>query len=127
RAAWRPPRGGWRITACRRRPAASATPASRRCSCRPRTLVAPTSASSDRRSLTLEDYWGREGLEQAILDALAAMGKDPRAPTGDDLAPLDQFHGGGKAVTVRFARLAGLGPGMRVLDVSGGSGGPAPT
>jgi len=74
-----------------------------------------------------EDYWGREGLEQAILDALTAMGKDTRALTVDDLAPLDQFHGGGKAVTVRFARLAGLGPGMRVLDVGGGLGGPART
>src|SRR5713226_6013067 len=75
-----------------------------------------------------EDYWGREGLEQAILEALAAMGKDTGALTvDDDLAPLDQFHGGGKAVTVRFARLAGLGPGMRVLDVGGGLGGPART
>src|SRR5205814_1872951 len=96
----------------------------------PRPPVAPTSASSDRPSSLVsqtEDYGGREGLEPAILDALAAMGKDTRALTVDDLAPLDQFHGGGKGVTVRFARLAGLGPGMRVLDVGGGLGGPART
>jgi SAM-dependent methyltransferase len=75
----------------------------------------------------INDYWGRDGLGRAILDALAASGKDLSAMTTDDLAPLDQFHGGGKAATVRLARLAGLQPGMRVLDVGGGLGGPART
>jgi ubiquinone/menaquinone biosynthesis C-methylase UbiE len=75
----------------------------------------------------INDYWGRDGLGQAILEALAASGKHLDALTIDDLAPLDQFHGGGKRVTVRLARLAGLAPGMRVLDVGGGLGGPAHT
>jgi MPBQ/MSBQ methyltransferase len=75
----------------------------------------------------INDYWGRDGLGQAILDVLAASGKNLNALTIDDLAPLDQFHGGGKAATVRLARLAGLQPGMRVLDVGGGLGGPART
>src|SRR5262245_6896855 len=75
----------------------------------------------------INDYWGRDGLEQAILDALAASGKHLDALTIDDLAPLDQFHGGGKEATVRLARLAGLTPGMRVIDVGGGLGGPART
>ena len=57
------------------------------------------------------------GLGQAILDALAASGKNLDALTVDDLAPLDQFHGGGKAATERLARLAELTPGTRVLDV----------
>src|SRR5215217_1719826 len=64
-----------------------------------------------------DGYWGRAGLGQAILDAL----------TVDDLAPLDQFHGGGKASTERLARLAELTPGTRVLDAGGGLGGPART
>jgi len=72
-------------------------------------------------------YWGREGLLRAILGALAAAGKDVDALTIEDLAPTDQFHGGGKAATDRLARLAGLGPAMRVLDVGGGIGGPART
>jgi SAM-dependent methyltransferase len=55
------------------------------------------------------------------------MGKDLDALTVDDLAPLDQFHGGGKASTERLANLAGLTPGTRVLDVGGGLGGPART
>jgi SAM-dependent methyltransferase len=73
------------------------------------------------------DYWGRDGLGQTILDALAASGKSLDRLTIDDLAPTDQFHGGGKAATVRLARLAGLSPGARILDVGGGLGGPART
>jgi hypothetical protein len=69
------------------------------------------------------DYWGRERLDQAILDALAAAGKRVDSLTIDDLAPLDHFHHGGKAATVRLAHLAGVRPGMRVLDIGGGWGG----
>src|SRR3989475_10304668 len=72
-------------------------------------------------------YWGRTGLERAILEALAAAGSNVDAPTIDDLAPADQFHSGGKSATQRLARLAELRPGMRVLDVGGGLGGPART
>ncbi len=72
-------------------------------------------------------YWGREGLTEAILTALAARGAGLDALTPDTLAPVDQFHGGGKPVTVRLARLARIQPGTRVLDVGGGFGGPART
>jgi ubiquinone/menaquinone biosynthesis C-methylase UbiE len=72
-------------------------------------------------------YWEREGLERAILDALAAAGRDVDTLTVDNLAPADHFHGGGKAATDRLARLADIRPGMRVLDVGGGLGGPART
>jgi ubiquinone/menaquinone biosynthesis C-methylase UbiE len=83
------------------------------------------SGTSDARAANA--YWGRDGLEQAILDALAAAGKNLDALTLDDLAPADQFHGGGKNATVRLARLAQLKPDTRVLDVGGGLGGPART
>jgi SAM-dependent methyltransferase len=73
------------------------------------------------------DYWGREGLGQAILAALAAAGKNIDALTIDDLAHADNFHSGGKPSTVRLAGNADLRPGMRVLDVGGGLGGPART
>ena len=76
---------------------------------------------------SINDYWGRDGLGQTLLDLLVAAGKNLDALTIDDLAPLDQFHGGGRAATVRLAYLAGLQPGMRVLDVGGGLGGPART
>lgn len=72
-------------------------------------------------------YWEREHLAEAILAALAAAGKNVDALTVDDLAVTDQFHGGGKAATLRLARLLGARPGLRVLDVGGGLGGPART
>src|SRR5262245_1783248 len=75
----------------------------------------------------IEAYWGREGVGQTILDALATAGKNLDALTVDDLAPSDQFHGGGKPATLRLARLAQLEPGQHVLDVGGGLGGPART
>lgn len=75
----------------------------------------------------INDYWGRSDLWRAILDALIAAGKDLNTLTLDDLAPIDQFHAGGKGATERLARLAGLQPGMQVLDVGGGLGGPART
>src|SRR5262249_17798548 len=63
----------------------------------------------------------------AIDAALAGIGKNLNALTIDDLAPVDQFHGGGKVSTDRLARLAKLAPGPRVLDVGGGFGGPPRT
>jgi MPBQ/MSBQ methyltransferase len=75
----------------------------------------------------VEAYWGREGLAEAILAALVARGVDLDALTVDALAPVDQFHGGGKPATERLARLANPAPGTRVLDVGGGFGGPART
>lgn len=76
---------------------------------------------------TIDTYWGRENLAEAILAALTARGADLDALTPDTVAPVDQFHGGGKPATDRLARLAGPAPGTRVLDVGGGFGGPART
>lgn len=76
---------------------------------------------------TIEAYWGRENLAEAILAALTARGADLDALTPDAVAPVDQFHGGGKPATDRLARLVGAARGMRVLDVGGGFGGPART
>ena len=78
-------------------------------------------------SARVAEYWGRADLGQAILDALAVAGRDLGALTIDDLAPADQFHGGGKPATERLAALAALAAGWRVLDVGGGLGGPART
>ena len=79
------------------------------------------------RTQAIRDHWERDDLSPTILDALIASGKNLDALTLDDLAPFDQFHGGGKGFTVRLARLANLKPGMSVLDVGGGLGGPART
>jgi ubiquinone/menaquinone biosynthesis C-methylase UbiE len=83
-----------------------------------------TTKSGDR---SVSDHYGRGDLGQVIVAALRAVGKNPDALTVEDLAPLDQLHIRGKEATLELARLAGLTPGMLVLDVGGGIGGPART
>jgi SAM-dependent methyltransferase len=75
----------------------------------------------------MRQYWERRDLKSAVEEALDASGVDPATLTVDDLAPLDQFHAGGMVLTRGLADLAELKPGMRVLDVGGGLGGPART
>ncbi len=70
-------------------------------------------------------YWNRPHLGEAILAAAAASGIDLHTATPDDLAYLEQFHGGGKDATRALARQAEVSAGMHVLDVGGGVGGPA--
>lgn len=66
-------------------------------------------------------------LAAHILAALRAVGKDADTLQPDDLAPVDQFHTGGKAATLRLARRAGITAAMHVLDLGGGLGGAART
>lgn len=72
-------------------------------------------------------HYGAAGdtLTAGILAALRAAGKNLDALTPDDLAPVDQFHTGGRETTRALATLAGIKPGTSVLDVGGGIGGPA--
>jgi ubiquinone/menaquinone biosynthesis C-methylase UbiE len=64
-------------------------------------------------------------LAQVIFDELCAAGRDPRRVSVDDLVYFDQLHAGGRAFTDRLALRARLAPGLRVLDIGGGLGGPA--
>ena len=64
-------------------------------------------------------------LGERILTGLRVAGKDPDALALDDLTPVDQFHLGGKPATLQLIERAGFRPGMHVLDVGGGLGGPA--
>ena len=80
--------------------------------------------ASDR---SVGDHYGRGDLAAEILEALRAAGKDPNALTIEDLAPIDQLHARGREATLELARLTGITPRMRVLDVGGGLGGPART
>ena len=75
------------------------------------------------RSITL--HYAHGDLERAILEALAAMGKNPERLTTEDLAPVDEFHIGGRRATVDFMEKLGLKADMRVLDIGSGLGGPA--
>jgi SAM-dependent methyltransferase len=73
------------------------------------------------------EHYGRAELGASILAALLAAGKVPDALIPEDLAPVDQFHTHGRKATLDLARRAGVTPGMRMLDVGGGLGGPART
>ncbi len=75
----------------------------------------------------IEAHYGRGGLVEEILRALGAAGMDAAQLSADDLSPVDQFHTRGEPATLDLARRAGIAPGMRVLDVGGGLGGPART
>lgn len=71
------------------------------------------------------EHYGRVGLEESILSALIALGRDPDHTTQADLAPVDELHTGGAESARELARDAGIGVGSRVLDVGSGLGGPA--
>jgi ubiquinone/menaquinone biosynthesis C-methylase UbiE len=66
-------------------------------------------------------------LEQAILDALAASGKDPNSLTPSDLSAVDEFHIGGRPATVDLGAQLDLAPHMHVLDIGCGIGGSSRT
>jgi len=70
-------------------------------------------------------HYTHGALEGAILDALRAAGKNIDHLTPADLSAVDEFHLGWRAATVEFARDLGLSPGMHVLDIGSGIGGPA--
>jgi ubiquinone/menaquinone biosynthesis C-methylase UbiE len=71
------------------------------------------------------DHYKKSALGDVILAALKAAGKDIEHLTPDDLAPVDEFHAGGRNATVRLAQLAGINGSERVLDVGCGIGGPS--
>jgi MPBQ/MSBQ methyltransferase len=68
-------------------------------------------------------HYARPTLEEKIIAALRASGKDPERLTPDDLAPVDEFHVGGRQATVDLADGMELRPGMRILDIGCGLGG----
>jgi ubiquinone/menaquinone biosynthesis C-methylase UbiE len=70
-------------------------------------------------------HYARTDLEQAILDALVVSGKDLDRLAPDDLAPVDEFHTGGRQATIAFAERADFAPGMHLLDIGCGIGGPS--
>lgn len=70
-------------------------------------------------------HYGRAGLAAAIDAALAAGGRGGAAPTADELAPLDEFHIGGRQATVDFLPALPIRAGQHLLDIGSGLGGPS--
>jgi ubiquinone/menaquinone biosynthesis C-methylase UbiE len=71
------------------------------------------------------DHYARGDLVAAIREGLARIGKNETTVTAEDLAPVDEFHIGGRKATGELARKLALRPGDRVLDIGCGLGGPA--
>lgn len=76
-------------------------------------------------SADIAAHYGRSDLVESIRDALAALDIEPEAATLDDLAPVDEFHLGGRPATRELAERLDLGEGLDVLDVGCGLGGTA--
>lgn len=70
-------------------------------------------------------YYTRGRLEDTVLQALVQAGKDLANLTHEDLAALDEFHVGGRESTKELAAQMELRPGLHLLDVGSGIGGPA--
>jgi ubiquinone/menaquinone biosynthesis C-methylase UbiE len=70
-------------------------------------------------------HYTRGGLEETILQAVRQAGKDPEHLTAADLSVVDEFHVGGIEATKHLAAEMDLRPGLRLLDVGSGIGGPA--
>ncbi|TXH99089.1 MAG: methyltransferase domain-containing protein [Rhizobium sp.] len=70
-------------------------------------------------------HYTHGSLETAILQSLAAEGKDIDNLRIRDLAGVDEFHLGRHAATVDFARDLDLSVGLRLADIGSGLGGPA--
>jgi hypothetical protein len=57
------------------------------------------------RRAEVERHYGRGGLIDRLLAALADAGKDVQHLTIDDLAPIDEFHSRRRRATEELARL----------------------
>ncbi|MGB0086771.1 MAG: methyltransferase domain-containing protein [Rhodomicrobiaceae bacterium] len=70
-------------------------------------------------------HYAHGGLTEAIRAGLASLGKTPDTVTVDDLAPVDEFHIGGRKASENFLDQLGLVAEKHVLDVGCGLGGTA--
>jgi ubiquinone/menaquinone biosynthesis C-methylase UbiE len=70
-------------------------------------------------------HYGQVGLTDAIRSGLASLGKAPDTATIDDLAPVDEFHIGGRTASQDFLDQLELSSKSHILDVGCGLGGAA--
>jgi ubiquinone/menaquinone biosynthesis C-methylase UbiE len=71
------------------------------------------------------DHYSHGRLLDAILAGVTALGKTPDTVSVDDLAPVDEFHIGGRQASQDFIGQLGLSSDDLVLDVGCGIGGTA--
>jgi ubiquinone/menaquinone biosynthesis C-methylase UbiE len=71
------------------------------------------------------EHYKHGSLERAIFAALAASGRRLDQLSPADLAPVDEFHIGGRQATADFAAQLEIRPGLHLLDIGSGLGGAA--
>lgn len=73
----------------------------------------------------VNSQYGRNSLSDQIIAALVAAGKDMEHLTRDDLSTFDEFHIGGLLETRNLVgKIPNFKPGIKVLDIGSGLGGP---
>ncbi len=70
-------------------------------------------------------HYEHGNLLVAIKTALSKLGKTPKNVNIHDLAPVDEFHIGGRTASEHFLCQLGFGKNMHVLDIGCGLGGGA--
>ena len=70
-------------------------------------------------------HYGKGGLLDRMLAALAEAGKDLERLTIDDLAPMDEFHSRRRVATQELAALLAPTAADHVIDIGSGVGGPS--
>jgi len=70
-------------------------------------------------------HYSHGSLAEAIFAALAKAGIGGERIDADQLAPVDEFHTGGRQATMEFAEQLAFPKGAHLLDVGSGIGGPA--
>ena len=70
-------------------------------------------------------YYTTQNLEERILAILQAAGRNVDQLQSKDIEAVDNFHVGGREATEALASFMAVKPGMHLLDVGCGIGGPA--
>lgn len=74
---------------------------------------------------SVSDHYAHGNLIAAIQNGLTLMGKTTSTVTVDDLAPVDEFHIGGRKATVELMEQLQPSPTDHLLDIGSGLGGAA--
>ena len=75
----------------------------------------------------INHQYGQQNMFESILSMYERAGIRSDQITLDDLSLIDQLHSGGRDGTRHLAELASINPGLHILDVGSGIGGPART
>jgi ubiquinone/menaquinone biosynthesis C-methylase UbiE len=73
----------------------------------------------------ISTHYTHGNLIAAIRSGIESLGKTVNSVTVDDLAPVDEFHIGGRQASEHFLGQLDLTPEKHILDVGCGLGGPA--